>query len=73
MIEEDFGLRGEYIELHQLLKLMGWCSSGGEGKRLVAAGLVSVDGAVELRKSAKIRAGQRVRFGSEQVLVASHS
>lgn len=57
---EDFHLRGEYIELNQLLKLVGVCESGGAGKALVASGAVRVDGQVELRKTCKIRVGQRV-------------
>lgn len=56
----DFELEGEYVELNQLLKLAGICDSGGAGKALVAEGMVLVDGAVELRKTCKIRAGQRV-------------
>jgi ribosome-associated protein len=50
----------DFIELNQLLKLCGLAGSGGEGKHLVATGAVQVDGAVELRKTCKIRAGQRV-------------
>ncbi|MBK8340305.1 MAG: RNA-binding S4 domain-containing protein [Flavobacteriales bacterium] len=60
MATTEFELRGDHIELNQLLKLVGACNSGGEGKQLVAQGLVSVDGAVELRKTCKIRAGQVV-------------
>jgi ribosome-associated protein len=59
----------EYIELNQLLKLAGLCDSGGAGKHLVAEGLVQVDGQVELRKTAKIRAGQSVRLGEDSILV----
>ena len=58
----DFELRGEFVELNQLLKLTGCCNSGGEGKMLVAQGHVKVDGAVELRKTCKIRPGQVVTF-----------
>ena len=58
----QFELEGEYVELNQLLKLMGACESGGQGKQLVAEGLVQVDGAVELRKTCKIRVGQTVVF-----------
>lgn len=65
----EFPLTGEYVELNQLLKLVGACESGGAGKLLVAAGLVSVDGQVELRKTAKIRAGQVVTFGDLRVNV----
>ena len=57
----DFALQGEYVELNQLLKLAGLCDSGGAGKALVADGQVRVDGVVELRKTCKIRAGQRVQ------------
>ncbi len=57
----DFTLEGEYVELNQLLKLAGLCDSGGAGKALVADGQVRVDGVVELRKTCKIRAGQRVQ------------
>jgi ribosome-associated protein len=65
----DFGLDREFVELNQLLKLAGLCDSGGAGKRLVAGGAVRVDGAVELRKTAKIRAGQRVRVGEVEIRV----
>ena len=57
----EFELESDYIELNQLLKLAGLCDSGGAGKQLVASGAVQVDGAIELRKTAKIRAGQQVR------------
>lgn len=69
MQEIDFQLRGEFVELNQLLKLTGVCDSGGAGKALVAEGLVSVDGQVELRKTAKIRAGQLVSLGDAQIRV----
>jgi ribosome-associated protein len=65
----EFQLRGEFVELNQLLKLTGVCDSGGAGKALVAEGLVSVDGKVELRKTAKIRAGQVVSLGDVQIRV----
>lgn len=58
----QFELLSDHIELNQLLKVCGLCDSGGQGKQLVAAGLVTVDGQVELRKTCKIRVGQRVRF-----------
>ena len=69
MQQIDFHLRGEFIELNQLLKLTGVCDSGGAGKALVAEGVVSVDGQVELRKTAKIRAGQVVSLGDVQIEV----
>jgi len=56
----DLELRGEYVELCNLLKLAGVADSGGRGKALVAAGEVTLDGQPESRKTAKVRAGQVV-------------
>jgi ribosome-associated protein len=53
-------LQGDHVELCNLLKLAGLAGSGGQGKALVAAGEVMVDGHPESRKTAKIRAGQVV-------------
>jgi len=69
----DFLLDRDHVELNQLLKLTGLCDSGGAGKALVAGGAVSVDGAVELRKTCKIRAGQRVRLGDVEIHVIAQS
>lgn len=69
MQQLEFQLRGEFIELCNLLKLTGVCDSGGAGKALVAEGVVSVDGHLELRKTAKIRAGQVVTVGDAQIRV----
>ena len=69
MPQLEFELDREYVELNQLLKLVGLCDSGGAGKALVASGAVTVDGAVELRKTCKVRAGQLVRIGDFEVRV----
>ncbi len=65
----EFILNGEYVELNQLLKLVGVCDSGGAGKMLVATGDVSVNGKVELRKTCKIRAGQLVTLGDIRITI----
>jgi ribosome-associated protein len=67
----SFELTGEFVELNQLLKLVGLCDSGGAGKVMVASGVVKVDGKKELRKTAKIRAGQRVNVSDIQIEVAA--
>lgn len=64
-----FDLERDHVELNQLLKLVGLCDSGGAGKAIVASGVVTVDGAVELRKTCKVRAGQRVRVGDVEIEV----
>jgi ribosome-associated protein len=65
----EFRMNGEFIELNNLLKVTGVASSGGAGKALVATGRVTVDGAVELRKTCKIRPGQVVCYGDAQIRV----
>ena len=67
----DFELDRDFVELNQLLKLAGLCDSGGAGKQLVASGAVRVDGALESRKTAKIRAGQAVRIGDVEIRVVA--
>jgi len=69
MREVAFTLRSEYVELCDLLKLVGLADSGGQGKALVAGGEVRVDGLPENRKTAKIRAGQRVECRDVRVTI----
>ncbi len=66
-----FELTTEYVELCHLLKLVGLADSGGQGKAMVAAGEVRVDGQLEMRKTAKIRAGQMVECKATRINVAS--
>jgi ribosome-associated protein len=69
MPDLDFHLDRDHVELNQLLKLAGLVDSGGAGKALVASGAVRVDGAIELRKTCKIRAGQIVQAGDARIVV----
>ena len=71
MQQLTFTLNGEFVELNQLLKLSGICDSGGAGNMLVAGGGVKVDGKQELRKTAKIRAGQVVSLGDVRIRVVA--
>ena len=65
----ELQLRGEYIELDKLLKALGLVESGGRARVVISEGAVQVDGQVELRKTAKIRAGKVVEFAGQQVTV----
>jgi ribosome-associated protein len=68
---EEFDLQGrEFVELCDLLKLLGLSPSGGAAKMVIAAGGVSVDGQVELRKRCKVRPGQLVECNGRQIVVA---
>lgn len=69
MQQLEFQLNGEFVELNQMLKLVGLCDSGGAGKKLVASGAVSVDGQTEMRKTCKTRAGQVVTLGDVRIVV----
>ena len=59
----------EFIELHDLLKVKGLCSSGGAAKTAITEGLVKVDGIVDLRKRSKIRKGQIVEYEGRMITV----
>lgn len=65
----EYTLKSEYIPLCVLLKTEGIAESGGQGKMFVADGIVTVDGKIELRKTAKIRAGQVVECLGQTVKV----
>ena len=69
-----FAVRGDHIQLDQLLKAANLVTSGGAAHAAVEAGQVKVDGKPEQRKRAKLRPGQTVSFEGQQiVLVASAS
>ncbi|WP_341744246.1 RNA-binding S4 domain-containing protein [Azonexus hydrophilus] len=63
----QFAVRGDHIQLDQLLKATGLCESGGAAHAAIADGQVTVDGQVDTRKRAKLRPGQRVVFTGEEV------
>ena len=65
----EVAVRGEYIQLDQLLKTTGLCASGGFAHAEIAAGKVSVDGAVETRKRAKLKPGQSVAYAGETIVL----
>lgn len=50
----------EFVALCDLLKLEAVAESGGQAKHLIDNGEVQRNGAVETRKSAKIRAGETI-------------
>lgn len=65
----EFTLESDYVELNNLLKLVGICDSGGAGKHIVASGAVKVDGQQELRKTCKIHANQVVELEGIRIRV----
>lgn len=64
-------INSDFIELCQVLKFQGLVGSGGEGKVVITDGQVSVNGNIETRKRAKIRAGDTFTFQGETYLIAA--
>ena len=67
----QFAVRGDHIQLDQLLKATGLCESGGAAHAAIAEGRVKVDAAVDTRKRAKMRPGQTVSFAGETVTLVA--
>jgi ribosome-associated protein len=59
-------IKGDYIQLIQLLKVMSLASSGSEAKILVDDGKVYVNNIQELRRRAKVRVGDEVELKSDE-------
>lgn len=67
----EFTIRGDYIQLDQLLKATAAVASGGAAHAATTAGEVTVDGKVETRKRAKLRPGQRVHYAGQDFVLVS--
>ena len=59
----EVAIRDESIRLGQFLKLANLIESGSEAKGVIADGLVTVNGEVELRRGRQLRPGDVVRLG----------
>ncbi len=57
------------IRLDQFMKFVGLARSGGEAKHLIQEGKVLVNGIVETHRSKKLRPGDRVTLGDQEVVV----
>jgi ribosome-associated protein len=66
----DFKITGEYIELIQLLKVLGIAETGGHAKFMVDDGQVKVNGKPEDRKRAKLRPGDRVEVSGNTIVIS---
>jgi len=66
---ETFQIKGEYIQLNQLIKAMSWVANGAEANNAIDTGAVKVNGVVELRKRNKIMKGFKVEFNDKVVVI----
>jgi ribosome-associated protein len=72
-MERAVQIRDETIRLGQLLKLVGIIDSGSEAKEFLASQPVLVNEERETRRGRQLRAGDTVRVGEQQLLVAPPS
>ncbi len=69
-----FTLEGhEYIQLNQLLKMLGWAETGGEANLMIAEGHVRVNSQPETQKRKKLRDGDVVEFEKNTVTIVAES
>ena len=66
---EKIRINTEFIKLEALLKYASLVSSGGEAKMLIQDGQVSVNGEICTMRGKKIRSGDKVSFGENEVIV----
>ena len=66
---EKVSITGDFIKLDSLLKYAALVASGGEAKRVVADGLVAVNGEVCLMRGKKIHPGDVVSFCGAELQV----
>ena len=67
----QISIRDGSIRLGQFLKLAGLADSGSDGKRLLEAGAVSVNGTFEDRRGRQLQPGDVVTVAGEAVRVVS--
>ncbi|MBC8237910.1 MAG: RNA-binding S4 domain-containing protein [Helicobacteraceae bacterium] len=65
-----YELKGEYIELFKLLKVLDLVDSGAQAKYLIAEGYVNRNGEPELRKRAKIVSGDMIEIADLTIMVS---
>lgn len=69
MNASTFKIKGEYIDLIQLLKATGIAENGANAQLMVIEGRVKLNGEKESRKRAKLYPGDRVEiFGNKITL-----
>lgn len=65
----EIKITGEFIKLDALLKFANVVSSGGEAKIRIAEGEVQVNGEPCTMRGKKIRVGDTVVLGGEQIVI----
>lgn len=66
---QTFKIKGEYIQLNQLIKAMGWTDNGAAANNLIDEGQIKVNGEIEYRKRNKLIPGTKVNFKDQSVTI----
>lgn len=66
---QTFTLKGEYIQMIQLLKALNWVEHGAMAQWVVEQGMVKYNDQVDLRKRLKVKIGDHVEFDGQVVKV----
>jgi ribosome-associated protein len=68
---QEIKITGDMIRLGQLLKLGGVVASGAEGKDLLAAEAVLVNGSIETRRGRQLHDGDVVEVGESEFRIST--
>lgn len=66
---QTFTLKGEYIQMIQLLKVLNWVEHGAMAQWVVEQGMVKYNDQVDLRKRLKVKIGDQVEFDGQVVKI----
>jgi len=61
--------QGRYIELADFIKVIGLAATGGQAKVLIRAGVILVDGKIDIRLRRKLRNGMIVGYEGKKFTV----
>ncbi len=64
---KDVKLIKEPVELYKILKFEGMVTSGGEAKKVIADGQVTVNGIIESQKRKKIISGDIIEYNAKKI------
>lgn len=66
---ETFVIKGDFIQLNQLIKAAGWVENGAMANALIEQGQIKVNGVVEHRKRNKLVRGSIVEFEQQKITI----
>lgn len=70
---DKISITTEFIRLDAVLKFSAMCGTGGEAKLAIQDGLVTVNGEICTQRGKKIRGGDIIALGGEEILVMNES